>query len=336
MNSVKLKCLTIAAAVLMLPAAWAPVAAAKPGLLVVGGGATEHDRSTVGGAIESAVRSEGWLLPPKPATKKEADGLLNCQDAKTPWTCVPATVSAKGIRDVIVVSVDTSQATSGAPLVVITGRLIVTDPPAFAFFQRFCEHCADDKLTAAGTELARELIQDLAVRGGRTVVHFTSNPSTAEIILDGTKLGVTEATYDTYPGKHIAMVQKAGYISDTREFTVETGKTADISFTLQPSPAATTTTETTAPPARSRVVPIALVAGGGSLVLLGGIVLYRGQQTDSGRYRYTRATPVGVTTCLIGLGAIGAGVYLFWKDADSGPRVSVARGGIDLSWSGRF
>jgi hypothetical protein len=323
--------------------AWIPSAHAKPGLLIVGGGATEHDRSTVGGAIESAVRSEGWSLPAKPATKKEADGLLNCQDAQTPWTCVPSALSAKGIRDVIVVSVDASQAASGAPLVVITGRLIVTDPPAFAFFQRFCEHCADDKLTAAGAELARELIQDLAIRGGRTVVHFSSDPSTAEIILDGTKLGVTEATYDTYPGKHIAMVQKDGYTSEVREFTVESGKTADISFTLRPSVVVTTTTSTSAAQQpRSRLVPIALMASGGSLVLLGGVVLYRGQQTDSGRYRYTRGTSVGVTTGVIGLGAVAAGLYLFWRHADSGPTISVMPGGpagsgsVGLGWSGSF
>ena len=44
----------------------------QSGMLVVGGGATEHDRTTISGAIERAVRDEGWSLPPKPPTKKEA------------------------------------------------------------------------------------------------------------------------------------------------------------------------------------------------------------------------------------------------------------------------
>lgn len=305
-------------------------------LLVVGGGATEHDRTTIGGAIERAVRGEGWLLPPKPATKKEADGLLNCQDSKAPWTCVPTTISAKGIRNIFVVSVDASQAANGAPLVVITGRLLVTDPPSFAFVQRFCEHCADDKLIEAGGELARQLIQDLAVRGGRTVVHFTSEPSTAEIILDGNKLGVTEATYDTFPGKHVAMIQKAGYISEVREFTVDQGKTAELAFKLRPSAPATDTPPGSTKRTRSLLVPGLLIGSGGALALLGGAVLVRGQQTDSGKYTYSRATAVGLTTGLIGLGTVAAGLYLLWRDPGSGPTASIAPGTAVVGWSGRF
>lgn len=336
MSSVVSKQVTILTFLLTLSVVWIPLAQAKPGLLIVGGGAAEHDRTTIGGAIEGTIRSEGWSLPSKPATKKEADGLLNCQDTKAPWTCVPSTVSAKGIREVFVVSVDASQAANGAPLVVITGRLIVTDPPAFAFVQRFCDHCADDKLTEAGAELARQLMQELATRAARTVVHFTSSPTTAEIILDGTKLGVTEATYDTFPGKHVAMIQKAGYVSELREFSVEQGKTAELSFTLHPSAVSSTTDTATTSRSPSRLVPSILIVGGGSLALLGSVVIYQGQQTDSSKYRYTRATAVGLSTGLVGVGAVAAGIYLLWTNSDSGPRASLAPGSAVLTWSGSF
>jgi PEGA domain-containing protein len=331
--------ITVSAIAIALSVASASLARANPGVVVIGGGAREHERLTIGGAIESAMRSAGWALSAKPATKKEADDLLNCKDAAAPWTCVPSSISGKGIRDVFVVSVDMSQAPNGAPLVVITGRMIVTEPPEFAFGQRFCEHCADDKLTQAGTELARQLIDDLATRTGRTVVHFTSEPTSADIILDGTKLGATEATYSTSPGKHTAMLQKAGYVSQVKEFTVAQGKTADVSFTLIRSDAETAAPiASTQPPhsSRSYLVPGIAIGAGATFALVGGALLYRGL-SDSDQYEYPRATAVGLSMELVGLGAIGAGIYLLWRgDRGAVPTASVAPGSAVVGWSGRF
>lgn len=328
--------ISILAVAVVLSIASTSVAQADTGLLIVGGGAREHERATISEAIERTVRAAGWSLPAKPPTKKETDGLLNCQDATTPWTCVPPSISSRGIQHVFVVSVDMSQAPNGAPLVVITGRMIATEPPEFAFGQRFCEHCADDKLIDAGTELARQLIDDLATRAGRTVVHFTSEPTAADIILDGTKLGVTEATYSTYPGKHTAMVQKAGYISQVREFTVEQGKTAEVAFTLVRSDAATAIHVTPTTPPRSYVLPAVAIGAGASLAVLGGILLYRGLH-GSDQYDYPRATAVGVPMELVGLGAVGAGFYLLWRsDPSSTPSAGSGRQGVVVGWSGRF
>lgn len=235
------------------------------------------------------------------------------------------------------VSVDMKQAASGAPLVVITGRMIVTEPPEFAFVQRFCEHCADDKLAQAGAELARQLIDDLATRTGRTVVHVTSEPTAADIILDGTKLGATEATYSTSPGKHTAMLQKAGYVAQVKEFTVEQGKTADISFTLVRSEAATAAPiAPTKGSSRSYLLPGIALGAGATFAFVGGVLLYQGLH-DSEQYEYPRATAVGVSMELVGLGAIGAGLYLLWRgDGSSAPSASLAPGSAVVGWSGRF
>ena len=331
--------ITVSVIAVALSIAGSSLAQADPGLLVIGGGAREHERLTIGGAIENAVRKAGWSLPSKPATKKEADDLLNCKDATTPWTCVPSSISSKGIRGVLVVSVDMKQAASGAPLVVITGRMIVTEPPEFAFVQRFCEHCADDKLTQAGAELARQLIDDLATRTGRTVVHVTSVPTAADIILDGTKLGATEATFSTSPGKHTAMLQKAGYVSQVKEFTVEQGKTADVSFTMVRSEAAATVPIVpTKPPGSSHSyrLPGVAIGAGATFAVVGGVLLYQGLH-DSAQYEYPRATAVGLSMELVGLGAIGAGLYLLWRgDGSSAPSASLAPGSAVVGWSGRF
>ena len=310
-------------------------ARAETALVVLGGGAPEHERTTVGGGIESEIRSAGWTTSSKP-TKKESDGLLNCKDVTTPWTCVPSSIRSKGVGGIFVISVDLNQAPSGAPLVVVTGRMIVMEPPQFTFGQRYCEHCADDKLTEAGAN-----VDDLATRAGRTVVHFTSEPTGADIILDGAKLGATEAKYSTRPGKHTAMVQKAGYISQVKEFTVEQGKTADVTFTLVPSeapPAVQKPRTEPLPPPRSRsyLLPAVAIGGGASLATLSGLLIYRGLRS-SDQYEFPRALPVGIPMGLVGLGAVGTGLYLLWRDnRSSGPSATVTPGSAVVGWSGRF
>lgn len=323
---------------IVLSIASTSVARAEIGLVVVGGSAKEHERATISSAVESAMRTAGWSLPSKPVTKKESDGLLNCKDATTPWTCVPASLTTRGVRNVFVVSVEMTQAANGAPLVVITGRMIATEPPEFAFGQRFCEHCADDKLTEAGADLTRQLIDDLATRAGRTVVHFTSVPSEADIILDGTKLGATDATYSTHPGKHTAMIQKAGYVSQVKEFTAEQGKTAEVSFTLVRSdaPAPEQISPETPSWLRRNAIPAAAIGVGTPIAVVGGILLYRGLH-GSDQYDYPRATAVGIPMEIVGLGAIGTGIYLLLRaDHGTGPSVTPAHGGAVVGWSGRF
>jgi hypothetical protein len=313
-------------------------ARAETALLVMGGGAPEHERITVGGGIENEIRSAGWTTAPKP-TKKESDGLLNCKDVTTPWTCVPSSVRSRGVGGIFVISVDKTQAPSGAPLVIVTGRMIVMEPPQFTFGQRYCEHCADDKLTEAGANVARQLIDDLATRAGRTVVHFTSEPTGADIILDGTKLGATEATYSIRPGKHTAMVQKAGYVSQVKEFVVEEGKTAEVSFILVSSDAVAVVEKprTESPrSSRSHLLPAVAIGGGASLATIGGMLLYRGLHA-SDQYEYPRALPVGIPMALVGLGAVGTGLYLLSRDnRSSGPSATVTPGGAVVGWSGRF
>lgn len=312
---------------------------AESGLLIIGGTAAEHERSTVGGAIESAVRGAGWSLPSKPFSKKDTERLLNCSDAKTPWTCVPPAVGAAGIQDVLVVSVEASQAENGAPMVVITGKLIVTNPQAFAVRRRFCEHCADDKLAEASQDLTHQLIQELAVRGGRTVVSFKSQPTSADITLDGAHVGATDATFNTFPGKHVATVQKPGFDSEVREFTVEEGKTAELLFMLHPSSTSVELHPVSRPWWSARWVPGTAIGAGAALVVFGGISVYRGQ-TFSGadsRYEYTHATTVGVITGLVGLGAVGTGLYLLWRGPNgSAPSASIGPGGAVVGWTGRF
>jgi hypothetical protein len=70
-------------------------------VLVIGGTAAERGQLTaVRGAIENALRKAGWSWPARPPSPREADSLLKCDDSRSPWTCIPATISGLHAGDV--------------------------------------------------------------------------------------------------------------------------------------------------------------------------------------------------------------------------------------------
>jgi hypothetical protein len=203
-----------------------------------------------------------------------------------------------------VFAVDPGRADDGAPMVVLTARLIVTAPQALVVRQRFCEHCADDRLTEASIDLARQLLQDLAVRRGRTILEVASTPPGARITLDGQPIGATNATFNTFPGSHVVIVDKLGYRAATRSVIAEEGKTAAVAVTLVPARATT-------PPVRSvRWVPGALIGSGALAIIAAGVLLdlgARGGADHPGdKFSYPGATPAGALLGAAGLVALAA------------------------------
>ena len=341
---------------LALVAAWIvrdQPAHAEGGLLVVRGGAAEHQRAIVGAAIEGAIRNAGWSLPADPLTKNETDDLVDCSSSNTPWSCMAAVLGARGARGLFVVQVESSQADNGAPLVIITEKMIVTNPPSFTIRQRFCEHCADDKLGVAGEELTQQMVRELAARSGRTVISIASAPVGAEIILDGERVGATDSTFNTFPATHVVIVQKPGFLPASQQITIEEGKTAEVHFTLHPSNPPPPPPPPSPPPPPppppdlhsqsprsplSYIGPSAAIGAGIPLVVFGGIFVYRGQQHGpDDKYIYPRGTALGVASGLVGLGAIGTGLYLLWHDSNqAAPSASVTPSGAIVGWAGRF
>ncbi len=315
---------------------WMPTARADTGVLVVGGRATERERAVVAASFDTVIRNAGWTLPAKPPAKKDSDALLGCKDLESPWTCVPPSL---GGTHILVVGVEPGQADNGVPMVVITGRVIVSSAKTAIGRQRFCERCADDRLAEASGDLANQLLKELALRDGRTVLQVKSTPPGAEILLDGARIGVTDASFNTFPGNHVVIIEKPGFQRETRELTVEEGKTADVAVTLQPS-AATAPTKP-APHRPSRLVP-ALVIGLGVTALVGGVVLQatasgpaEGEDQPSRLY-----SAPGLGLAIGGAVAIGIGVLL-WRRASreprsSGPAVTLVEQGGVIGWSGGF
>jgi hypothetical protein len=287
------------------------------GAVIVGGGAGDHDRRVVSAAVAVAARESGWSLPRDTVTAQEADRLLDCGDPHATWAaCVPASIAGRGVHQIFVFAVERNESDSGAPMVVLTARLIVSAPQALVVRQRFCEHCADDRLTAASIDLARQLLQDLAVRTGRTILEVESSPTGARITIDGQPIGATNATFNTFPGSHVVVVEKLGYRAATRSVIAEEGKTAAVAVALVPSDGR--------PPVRSsHRLAGALIGGGALAVVAAGVLLELGARGGPGhpddKYRYAGATPAGALIGGAGLAAIATGLYQWLRAPAANP-----------------
>jgi hypothetical protein len=286
--------------------------------------------------MEAAVRAAGWSLPTKPLTRQESEGVLNCRDTNAPWTCVPASLTVGGVDRLLVVAVENKQADNGARMVVITGRLIATDAPAIVVKQHFCEQCADDKLGEGSTVLAQQLLRDLAVRAGHTMISVHSMPSGAQVMLDGNPVGVTDGSFNTFPGKHVVVIEKPGFEREIHELEVDDGKTAEATWALHAMPDEHLGHP---PPTRpSPLVPGIAIGAGASLVAFGvyGIHL-GGQDSAHDKYRYTRGTTIGYAAGLVGLGAVGVGIYLLVRGpSHSAPTATVVDRGAVIGWMRSF
>lgn len=307
---------------------------AEVGLVVIGGTADDRVRGTARAAVEDAARRAGWTLATRRLTPKEQDGIVRCKEP-TPFPCLPPSLDADGIDRVLVVIVDRGTSDTGAPELVLLGKLIVTRPRDVIVNRRFCETCADDRLAQGSATLAQDLLRLLATQSGRTVIEIRSEPTGAQIVLDGQRIGVTNASFHTFPGPHVIALEKEGYQPEVVEVTVDEGKTARVSRVLRES----AIRPPLLPPRRSRFVPGAMMAIGAAAVV-GGIVLIAVDEDPSptGGKKYWDTALAGGAAAVVGAAVGAAGVYL-WRRAPrktSAPSAAFMRGSAVIGWGGTF
>ncbi len=332
-----------------LSAAWlvgAGAAQAESGVVVVGASAERHERVAISGAVEAATRNAGWTLPPKPLTDKEADAMVTCTGSSSPWACLPPSLNTS-TEHVLVVGVE-HQRENGTPMTVLSGKLIATSSHTVVSAQRYCDHCADDKLTEASTDLTQELLKRLAVRDGRTVLSVHSVPTGARITLDGAAIGATDGTFNIAPGSHVVLLEKDGFQSETQTATATEGKTTEVSRTLRPVKDKGGTSPTPVVPhgpERSWLVPAVVVGGGAVAVIGGGVLLAIDEDPSPGHaQKPTFHQTAGLGTGFVGVGiaAIGVGVYLAFRGDSamvaptSVPTLSLVPSGATVGWAGHF
>jgi hypothetical protein len=108
---------------------------------------------------------------------------------------------------------------------------------------------------------------------------------------------------------------------------------------LAPAPVPAVVVVPEAPPP-SKMIPVAIAGTGAALLVTGIVLIAIDQDADphgpqAPTYRDTAAS--GVVFSLLGVAALGAGGYLWWRDHHGGAPIAAAsgRGGI-VGWSGRF
>jgi hypothetical protein len=330
-------------ATLIAAAAAGRAARADDGSVVIGGAAEDRDRSVVGAAVAATAREAGWAVSRDPVAAQDVDRLFDCSDPVRPWACVPASLGSRGIRRVFVFAVDHRQTASGAPMVVLTAKLILRVPQSLAVRQRFCEHCADDRLTRASTDLARQLLQDLAVRSGRTVLEVRSTPAAARITLDGQPIGATDATFNTFPGRHVVIVEKPGYRAEARAVVAEEGKTASVAVALVAAGAPRRDRADRDEPAPADAAPVArgiaaaVIGSGAALALGGGALLVLGSRDGpSDKYRYAGATSAGALLGLAGAAGCVTGIVLWRRAPAAAASLGITGGAVVAGWATAF
>lgn len=71
----------------------------------------------------------------------------------------------------------------------------------------------------------------------KTILDIRTNPSSAQIFLDGAYVGVSPLQIEVQPGQHTVLATKAGYSPAQQSFTIAPGETRTITLNLNPEQA---------------------------------------------------------------------------------------------------
>lgn len=323
----------IAALALAVTAAAAPRASAEStGIVLVTGRVAAHERTVIESAIVVAVRRASWTLSAQPFTPTEIDTITGCLRDDRPWHCLSPMMAPKGVDRIVVADANPQLGAPGK--LDIVGDLVVAGDGAAAVSQQRCDGCDDAGLALAVQRLTDALLQDMAVRSEQTVLVVQTVPPGATVLLDGQSIGTTNASgtinQTTYAGPHKLTVQRAGYQFDERTIHLLAGRTTGLVIELQP--------EGVEARVKPLLAPLAIAGTGAAGVVVGGVLIYLGQQDGpDDKWRYTRATALGVVAGIAGTAAVGIGVYLWRRPAKpSGLTVSTTPGAAVIGWAGAF
>lgn len=311
------------------------------GAFAIGGNVDARELTAMNEGVSSALHEVSWSLTAKAPTEKEVVDLLKCLKpdgvSVDAFVCIPASLTARGVRRALIISATTMSGTNGSHVVEISAK--ITDGTSFVAGNRRCDPCTDDTLKSTLISLTRGMVNELAVRLGRTLLSVGSNPEGAAVLLDSDRVGATPLVgAKTYPGPHDLRIEKPGFIAVHRTIQAVEGKTTEIAVDLR-------STADGPPPMPSDnenkgwwYVPGGFVVGGGLAVVGGGVLIYEGQQDGpDDKRRYTRATPLGIIVGALGVCAAGYGVYELVKGPKaSTPTIIASNGGAMVGWAGSF
>lgn len=296
--------------------------------LLITGSAAQHDRELANTTIAAVARNTGFSVVTQDFTTKEAAAITKCVTAAQAWSCIAPVIRDKRLQQVVVVSFVTNTGPNRDPMIVITEQVIVAQLDVAIGGRRFCMHCTDGDLVKDMTDLTQALLQEVTVRGRRTVVAIHSTPQGARITFDGDPIGpTTDRSISTFPGPHMVVFELEGYQREIRSIDALLDQTLDLWVGMHPVAGSAEDHPDFFVAARARpldlpsttwLAPRVMVGLGGLAVVAGAIVLAFDQDpvvkpigTEQPAYYYDTIEP-GISLVLSGV-VVGVGGYLWWR-----------------------
>lgn len=272
--------------------------------------------------VEGWLRSNGHHVVPSPLPPEATNKLIDCFVIEDTG-CARKVVETQAKSQTVVfarVEVADNPATSMRDITITAYWFERGSNPVAE--KRTCDRCTDTALRETGDALMSALAGPNRKMVGQ--LPLSSRPPGAELTIDGRPSGVTPQDLVLAAGEHVIEIRANG-LATKRTVTVVQGVNQPVELVL----------ESTKP--RSKL-PLAIMGGGGALVLTG-VILYATSETDTGeKPEYRDTKPLGVGFMLTGLVAAGAGAYLwFWKKpSDSAPAVAISPHGAYIGWGRSF
>ncbi len=339
----------VIAAVLLLGVTRANAAPESPAAtaILVSGTATAHHRELAAKTVETVARDLGAPVAGNNFSAKDASTITGCVTAAQAWGCIAPVIRGRGLEQVAVVSLTNDTGPDKSPMVVITQQIIVMHLDTAVSAQRFCVRCTDDVLVSLTSELTRALLQEIAVRSGRTVVTISSTPRGARILFDGNSIGATDRSFNTFPGTHTIELELDGYRRESRSVDAALDKTSTLSVTLRPLNARPPTSSGGPPPSdpgRPRGLLPKLAMGAGAVAVVAGAIVLAFDEDSatkpigSEQPRQYRDTIAPGATLVIGGAVVGIGGYLWlrYTRATIAPAVAPTAGGATVGFFKAF
>jgi hypothetical protein len=332
MRSVILIIAFLAASVIRTPRAHANDDA---GAVIVIGSVPDKDRVTVTSAVRAAARGASWDLVETPIDQTEIQTIVACLKSPRVWSCIDPLAKSKQVGRWIIVRVEPDRSPDGTPAVTLTEQILLHGSDLPTTDRRYCAAgCSDEALTRVAFDLTKSLLEEASAGTSRTKVTIRTTPTGAWITLDGNNVGLTDHTYATFPGRHVIVVQRAGFEPKTQTVEIPEDRETSVVFELTPTGAAGSS--------HAYLLP-GVVTGAGTIMFAAGLGLQLTKDPPDTRPQPARlvSTP-GVGLMIAGGVAVGVGVVLWIRASkksarpSSAPSAAFTKDGASLGWAGTF